>query len=52
MTEQDKLIQDLRRVNELLIAYINHLLLELKAEEEKVTEIREQADRMIKEAER
>ena len=52
MTEQDKIMQDLRRANALLSAYIDHLLLELKAEEEKVMEIREQADRMIKEAER
>lgn len=52
MTGQDKLIQDLRRVNERLLAEIDNLHGEIKRLEALVAEIREQADRMIKEAER
>ena len=52
MTETDKQIQDLRRANEILIQYIDQILEEIKRQQALVAEIREQADRMIKEAER
>ena len=52
MTETDKQIQDLRRANEILIQYIDQILEEIKWQQALVTEIREQANRMIKEAER
>ena len=52
MTEKDMKIQNLRRANEILIQHIDQILEEIKRKERILAEIREQADRMIKEAER
>ncbi len=49
MTEQDLLIQDLRRANDILRAQILELEQELKRQTEILKEVREEADRFIKE---